>query len=166
MKQPTLRFLCWSVTPLCFGVCALFLGAQDKSKSELDGVKPETVKGCYELTMSAWQPTVDIGKDEVFITPPHRIQLFAEKGKQGWEAEGYVVKAAPGIPSSIHRGSYWLPKKGQTIEIVWTTGFSGLVMGMKVEGDVMRGEARSFWDFDRKQQKADVVARKVDCQKP
>src|SRR5215475_4301923 len=137
MKQSALRFLLWSVISLCFGVFVEFLVAQDKSKPELDRVKPETVKGCYELTVSAWRPTVDIGKDAVFITPPHRIQLFAEKGKQGWEAEGFVVKAAPGVPPSIHRGSYWLPKKGQRIEIVWTTGFSGLVMEMKVEGDEM-----------------------------
>jgi len=166
MKQPTIRFLLWSVISVCFGVYVLSLGAQDKPKPELDSVKPEIVQGCYELTMSAWRPTEDIGEDAVFITPPHRIQLFAEKGTKGWEAEGYIVKAAPGVPPSIHRGSYWRPKKGQWIEIVWTTGFSGLVMGMKVEGDVLRGEAKSFWDFPRKQQKADVVARKVDCQKP
>jgi hypothetical protein len=139
---------------------ATFLEAQQNP------VKPDAVQGCYELTISAWRPNLNIGEDKVFITPPHRIQLFAEKGTRGWEAEGYIVKAAPGVTPSIHRGSYWRPKKAPWIEIVWTTGFSGLFMALKVENDEMRGEARSFWDFDREQQKADVVARKVDCQKP
>ena len=107
-----------------------------------------------------------LGEYIVFIAPPHRIQLFAERGTKGWEADGYIVKPAPGVKASIHRGSYWVPKGPQSIEIVWTTGFSGLGMGLKLEGDDLRGKAKTFWDFDRKEQTADVVARKVDCQKP
>jgi hypothetical protein len=146
----------------CFGGSSVsVVSAQDKTKRDLQVVKPEHIQGCYELTLSPWQPNLHISEDYEFI-----VQLLAERGTQGWEQHGYIVKPAPGVPPSIHRGSYWLPKKEHWIEIVWTTGSSGLVMGLKVEGDVMRGEARSFWDFPRKTQKAAVVARKVDCQNP
>jgi hypothetical protein len=37
-------------------------------------------------------------------------------------------------------------------------------MGLKLEGGELRGKAKTFWDFPRKEQTADVVARKVDCQ--
>lgn len=136
---------------------------QNAAKKEAQLVRPEAIQGCYELTMSVWRPDLNLGEDEEFITPPHRIQLFAERGTEGWEKEGYLVRPAPGARASIHRGSYWLPKGKRSIEIVWTTGLSGLTMELKVDGDVLRGKAKSHWDFARKQQTADVVARKVEC---
>lgn len=142
------------------------VSAQDKPKRGREVARAENIQGCYELTLSPWQPNLRLGEDSQFITPPHRVLLVAERGTQGWEKDGYIVKPAPGVQPSIHRGSYWLLRNEQSIEIVWTTGFSGLSMDLKVEGDVMRGKAKSFWDFPRKQQRADVVARKVDCQSP
>jgi hypothetical protein len=139
---------------------AALVGAQEQPKL----AEPENIQGCYELTLSAWRPNLNLGEDAVFLTPPHRIQLFAERGTQGWESGGYVVKPAPGAEASIHRGSYWLPKSSHSIEIVWTTGFSGLVMALKIEGADLRGEAKSFWDFPRGRQTAAVAARKVECQ--
>ena len=154
----------WLFVHLSLPLIGQSVSAQDKPKDQL--VNPDSVQGCYELTMSAWRPTMNLGEDRVFITPPHRVQLFAERGTQGWEKDGYIVKPAPGVAPSIHRGSYWLPKGPQLIEIVWTTGFSGLSMTLKIDGEVLRGTSQSFWGFPRKRQVADVVARKVDCQKP
>src|SRR5260370_35970406 len=37
-------------------------------------------------------------------------------------------------------------------------------MVLKMDGAVFRGEAKSFWDFPRRQQKAAVIGRRVDCQ--
>jgi hypothetical protein len=56
------------------------------------------------------------------------------------------------------------PKDQGSIEVVWTTGFSGLVMGLTINGEELKGKAKTHWDFRRKQQTADVVARKVECQ--
>lgn len=162
MKRLAAGVLIVSIVGCPFGDSVEFARAQEQRKPEL--VKPENIQGCYELTLSAWRPNLNLGEDAVFVTPPHRIQLFAERGTQGWESEGYVVKPAPGVEPSIHRGSYWSPKSSQSLEIVWTTGFSGLAMILKVEGTDLRGEAQSFWDFPRSQQKADVTARKVECQ--
>ena len=171
MKQATARFLLFCLIICTFGGFASSLDAQRTSSQVRPGdkpqlVAPEVIQGCYELTLSDWRPNLKLGKDIVFITPPHRVQLFAERGTKGWEAEGYIVKPAPGERASVHRVSYWLPKGPQSIEIVWTTGFSGLGMGLTLEGGELRGKAKTFWDFERKEQIADVVARKVDCQKP
>jgi hypothetical protein len=140
------------------------LSSQTKPASESQLIKPDSVQGCYELNLSAWRPNLSLGEDAEFITPPHRIELFAERGKQGWEANGYIVRPAPGVPASIHRGSYWLPKEPRSIEVVWTTGFSGLAMTLTINGEELIGKAKTHWDFERKQQTADVVARKVECQ--
>lgn len=146
------------------------LWAQDQASPQTNSkrndklLKPEAIQGCYELTLSPWFPDLKLGEDEEFITPPHRIQLFATKGTERWEADGYIVRPAPGIKASIHRGAYWLPKGPKTLEIVWTTGFSGLTMQLKTsDAEVLRGKAATFWNFSRKKQTAEVVARRVDC---
>ena len=162
VEQVAARVLFWGIVGCAFSDCVALAKAQEQRKPEL--VEAENIQGCYELTLSAWRPNLNLGQDAVFLTPPHRIQLLAARGTQGWESEGYVVKPAPGVAPSIHRGSYWSPKSSQSIEIVWTTGFSGLVMILKREGTDLRGKARSFWDFPRRKQEADVTARKVECQ--
>jgi hypothetical protein len=169
IQRATTRFLLFFMIICTFGGFVSSLGAhrtspQVKSNDKPQLVPPEKIQGCYELTLSDWRPNLKLGEDAMFITPPHRVQLFAERGTKGWEAEGYIVKPAPGVAASIHRGSYWLPKGPQSIEIVWTTGYSGLVMGLKLEGGDLRGKAQTFWDYPRKKQTADVIARKVDCQ--
>lgn len=140
--------------------------SQPNTKRDDKLLNPEAVQGCYELTLSPWFPDLKLGEDEEFITPPHRIQLFAKKGTEGQEAQGYLVRPAPGTQPSIHRETYWLPKGPKSLEIVWTTGLSGLTMQLKTsDAEVLRGKAATFWDFGRKKQTAEVVAQRVDCGK-
>ena len=164
MMRLTVLVLTLGVPQLFFGNCVLRASEQNKAKPDSELVRAENVQGCYELALSAWRPNLNLGEDAVFITPPARIQIFAERGTQGWESAGYIVKPAPGVKPSIHRGSYWLPKNSDSIEITWTTGLSGLVMSLKIEGTDLRGKAVSFWDFSRKRQTAQVVAHRVGCQ--
>src|SRR5258708_3460116 len=162
MKQLADRVLVLSMVGCSFGDCVASARAQEQQKPQL--VKPENIQGCYGLTLSGWRTNLNLGEDAVFITPPHRVELLAERGTQGWESHGFIVRPAPGVPASIHRGSYWLPKGPRSIEVVWTTGLSGLVMELTIIGEELKGKAKTHWDFLREQQKADVVARKVECQ--
>jgi hypothetical protein len=134
------------------------------AKQNEKSVTPEAVQGCYVLTLSPWFPPMKLGDDEQLITPPPRIQLLAEKGTEGEESRGYLVRAAPGAQPSIHSSMYWLPKGSKTLEITFTDGFSGLVMGLKTsDAETLHGKATTFWDFDRKRQVAEVMARRVPC---
>lgn len=166
-----LNILCASALGFVLALGAAFpiqdsASAKRNTKRDDKLLNPEAVQGCYELTLSPWFPDLKLGEDEEFITPPRRIQLFARKGAEGSEAEGYIVRPAPGTKASIHRGAYWLPRGPKTLEIVWTTGFSGLTMQLKTsDAEVLRGKAATFWDFSRKKQTADVVAQRVDCGK-
>jgi hypothetical protein len=137
-------------------------GEQNSTDKESRTGKPETVEGCYDIGELAWRPDFN-GEDKVFITPPRRIQISSERGSKGFETNGYLVRPAPGIPPSVHRFSYWTPKGRNAIEIVWTTGLSGLTMELKLEGKTLRGKAKSFWDFARKHETAKVIANKVSC---
>jgi hypothetical protein len=161
MRHLTVRVVLVGIVGLVSASSSVFAGRQSQPKSHL--VQPETVRGCYELSLSDWRPKMDLGDDAPFVTPPHRIELSAERGTHGWEAEGFLVKPAPGIEPKIDIHSYWLPKSARSIEIVWTTGFSGVTMALTIQGSDMQGQAQTFWDFTRDRQQADVVARRVKC---
>lgn len=153
---------CVSAFPIA--VAARKANTQSNPKQDEKHIRPEAVQGCYDLTLSPWFPEMKLGDDEEFITPPTRIQLFAEKGTEGWESEGYIVRAAPGIKPSIHRGAYWLPKGSKSLKIVFTTGFSGLAMDLKTaDAETLHGKATTFWDSDRKKQTAEVTAHRAPC---
>jgi hypothetical protein len=126
-------------------------------------IQPEQVAGCYTLTLSTWRPNMNLGGDEIFATPPPVIQMFTARGKQGFESDGFIVRPMRGTPASIHRSSYWEPLGPDSIEIIWTTGFSGLTMNLIKQSDGFRGTAKTFWDFGRAEQTSDVAARKIRC---
>lgn len=146
-------------------IITLVLVNQELSKAASHSIRisPEAIQGCYEVGKLEWHPKFE-GDDAVFITPPERIQLLAERGTQGFEKDQYLVRPAPGFPKSIHRYSYWRPKRPHSLEIVWSTGLSGLRMSLKVDRDTLKGKARTFWDFPSwGAPSARVLAHKVDC---
>jgi len=55
------------------------------------------------------------------------------------EKNGYLVRPAPGAPQSVHCSTYWLPSGPKKIEIVFTTGTSGLEMQLTVQGQTLQG---------------------------
>lgn len=149
--------------------CAAIISAPRQSigkkpeAEESKFVKPESIQGCYGLGTLSWKPDLKLGEDQKFITPSQRIQILAERGSVGFEKNGYLVRPAPGFPKSIHTASYWESTGPRTIEVVFTTGFSGLSMKLEIEGGMLRGEAKTHWDFPRTGQTAQVNARKTEC---
>lgn len=140
--------------------------AEENSRDkESKSIKPERIQGCYRLGILNWRPDLKLGEDEVFITPPLRIQLLTERGSNGLEKNGYLVRPAPGTPPSVHRASYWRPTGPNAIEVVFTTGTSGLSMQLKLEGEALTGKAKTHWDFLRRHQTAHVLAPKIDCER-
>lgn len=133
-----------------------------KAASHSTLINPEAIQGCYEIGKLEWHPKFE-GDDLVFITPPARIQVLSQRGTQGQEKDQYLVRPAPGFPKSIHRYSYWRPTGSHSVEIVWSTGLSGLTMRLKVEENNLKGKAKPFWDFLGRVPSARVMAHKVDC---
>jgi hypothetical protein len=154
MKLPSLCFVFGSI---------ILVGLQRKTKNQTERVKPEDIQGCYELALSKWEPKTDEGEAAECITPPSRIQLLAEKGKEGSESKGYVVRSTPGVSWNDGRPFFWLPKGSHSIEIHWTPGYCGVVMDLTVDGDTLKGKAGTFSDYPRERQTADVIGKKVNC---
>ena len=57
----------------------------------------------------------------------------------------------------------WMPMGPKKIEIVFTTGTSGLEMQLTVQGETLQGNAKTFWDFLRRRQTAHIIAHKINC---
>ena len=74
------------------------------------------------------------------------------------------MKPALGAEPSIHRITYWRSFTDGEVRLVFSTGFSGLTMRLRLEGANLVGTASTFWDFIRKAQKAKVQATKVPCE--
>lgn len=147
---------------ICAVLVPLFRGCE--SNPPEPPLNPASVQGCYELALSHWEPHLDLGADQSFITPPQRVRLSTEPGPNGIEIRGYLLKPVPADKPSIHRWSFWKPEADRNVFLVWTTGFSGLTMTLHPEGTDLKGQAKTFWDFGRIEQRADVLARKIECQ--
>jgi hypothetical protein len=144
-------------------LCLQSWGENSFSNGKKVQLTPESVQGCYQLDMTPWTPDLKLGEDAKFVTPPKRIRLSLERGTKGFETEGFILRPASGEKPSIHGSSYWKPDRSDSIILVWTTGFSGLGIRLHLEDGKLRGLARTFWDFDRKEQKSKVVAEKIVC---
>lgn len=152
-------------------LAALLGGTLTLAQQKAPSSKPsaESLAGCYNLKLSEWTPHMNLGTPEdgdiVFITPPKDIYLSKEHGKDGFEKRGYLIRPVTGTKASIHRWSYWAMEEDGAVSLVWTTGFSGLTMKLTPEQKTrdLKGTARTFWDFGRPEQTAEVNAVRIEC---
>jgi hypothetical protein len=121
------------------------------------------VVGCWELRMGAWSPALMLGPDERIVTPPSRVLIDSTIGTRPYERRNLLLRPAPGAAPSVHRYSWWNMGRADSIQLRWTTGFSGVNMSLSHEGDTLRGLAETTWDFDRQVQHADVTLWRVAC---
>ena len=121
------------------------------------------VVGCWELRMGAWSPQLMLGGDERVVTPPSRVLIDSTIGTRPYERRNLLLRPAPGAAPSVHRYSWWNMGRGDSIQLRWTTGFSGVNMLLAHEGDTLRGIAETTWDFDRQVQQANVTMWRVAC---
>ena len=121
------------------------------------------VVGCWEVRMGAWAPTLMLGADERIITPPSRVLIDSTIGTRPYERRNLLLRPAPGATPSVHRYSWWNMGRADSIQLRWTTGFSGVNMSLEHDGDTLRGIAETTWDFERQTQHADVTLLRVAC---
>ena len=121
------------------------------------------VVGCWELRMGAWRPALMLGPDERIVTPPSRVLIDSTIGTRPYERRNLLLRPAPGATPSVHRYSWWNMGRADSIQLRWTTGFSGVNMSLDHEGDTLRGTAETTWDFERQVQHADVTMWRVAC---
>jgi hypothetical protein len=75
---------------------------------------------------------------------------------------------APGSLPSIHRIAFWRLNAGNdSLELVWSTGFAGIVVHLPIGGDTLAGWAEEFSDqFMQDPPRTNAVAERVSCGAP
>ncbi len=119
---------------------------------------------CFRLYIAPMGKPVVTGEDTIFSKPPMVVEFSTRKhGRMGGsEGQSLAVEPADGEGYSIHGPGSWR-RAGDSIEVVWSTGFSGLTMQLKASGDSLTGLSRTFWDFPRESETSRVVGRPVPC---
>lgn len=122
--------------------------------------------GCYELKLGRWWPW-GYGGDSPFVTPPKRVQLLAERGTEGFEQDGFLLRAIPGQGKSAGgrgRPSYWQVDSEKQVSLMWNDGFTGVTLKLEKDGSDLRGWAHPHFDSPHFiPHTAHVIAHRLNC---
>lgn len=155
---------------LCFGfLTASSLAQQAGSTSPLVQVDAltATFAGCYELKLGRWWPW-SYGEDAEYVTLPRFVRLLAVRGTEGFEKEGFLIRRVPPHGQRVSSGgepAYWLVKGNNRVDLVWTDGFTGVVLDLSKSKEGLRGWAHPHFDFPHFVPRiAHVTARRISCE--
>lgn len=126
--------------------------------------------GCYQVRVGRWWPW-SFGEDTVFVTPPSRIRLLSQRGTEGFEHNGFIIRVLPPDKQAVHGirrvSSYWTVKSSKDVDLVWTDGLTGFILRLHKRGNDLRGWAHPHFDFPHFiSRTAYVKARKMPCDGP
>ncbi len=143
--------------------------AQNCSKSAPVESPTSLFTGCYQLTLGRWWPWA-FGEDTKYVTPPSRIRLLPERGIEGFEQSGFLLRAISTNKRTTYvRGgpSYWQMESINQIDLIWTDGFTGVTLKLEKKGDELSGWAHPHFDAVKLiPRTARVVARPISCDTP
>jgi hypothetical protein len=111
--------------------------------SDQDQSSPE-IAGCYQLSLGHWWPW-GFGDEAKYVTPPSRISLLNERGTNGFEEQGFLIRAMhPDLTD--HKWYSWWRVDPRGVYLTWTTGFTGVFIDLHRQGNELRGWAHPFFD--------------------
>lgn len=122
-----------------------------------------SLAGCYELKLGRWWPW-SFSVDTELVTPPSRIQLLLERGAEGFERDGFLIRAIKGAAPGRGGPSYWQPRSRDQVDLIWNDGFTGVTLELKRDGDQWRGWAHPHFDYPTIPHIAQVTARRIACE--
>ena len=143
---------------------ALKLHAQQPAES----AAVHRLSGCYRITLGSWSGPLPATGMPAAHTPPAHFRLDTV-AVQGRFASGYVVE--PHALARQRRGvrpASWRPLGGDSLSVVWSTGFVGVTLRLVARGDTLVGRARTLHDAhaagEPPDPEASVTAVRVRCE--
>src|ERR1700739_2153198 len=107
------------------------------------------------------------GGDTIFVTPPRRIKLLSERGTEGFEQDGFLIRAISrpkGAAPANGGPAYWQLKSDNQVDLIWNDGFSGVTLALRKVGTELRGWAHPHFDTPTIPPRiARVTARGISC---
>jgi hypothetical protein len=161
------RFVLVTILLVCpLRVVRSFAQAERSGTNQQDQSRTAPFVGCYELTLGRWWPW-SFGEETKYVTPPNRVQLLPERGKIGFEQDGFLLRAmAANKDTKSARGgpSYWQVKSSNRIDLTWTDGFTGVSLRLEKDGNDLHGWAHPHFDAPKfVPRTTHVIARRIAC---
>ena len=145
-----LRLLVSLFALLTIRVSSTSTPSAEQNRGDRDFIKAESIQGCYESGALNWRPELKLDKDEiVFITPPERIELLAERGTK----EGKRIATWCGQHPTLRQVFTAQPigcRLDQIKLVVLTTGTSGVEMQFTVRGGDASWQSKNFLGLPQK----------------
>jgi len=142
---------------------ALMPQPQVRTETAAETQAAASFAGCYELRLGRWWPW-GFGKENGYVTPPSLVQLIAERGAQGFEQDGYLIRPMKSPTTGRGGPSYWHVKSDEKIDLIWTDGFTGVTLEMEKHGNELSGRAHPHFDaVPLIPRTANVTAQRIAC---
>ena len=121
---------------------------------------------CYRLTLGHWSHHFPSGWPAIHI-PPEIVRFDAAPDSSRPTLPGYM-KLQPNIAAidalRRHREPIWTQVGVDSLRLVWSTGFSGVMLELGIRGDSLTGIAVAMYDVKGPPvPKANVVGRRTTC---
>ena len=102
--------------------------------------------GCYDLDVGAWSPSVSLAEDSFYVAPPSRFELTDSAVGRSRQPDPtvFAVLPAPGALPSVHEYAYWSASTVDSLQMVWSNGFSGIRLQLHATEAGFQGRATSF----------------------
>jgi hypothetical protein len=130
-----------------------------------DAAREEVSRGwprCYALRTGAWTPAAG---QQLHVThsPPPIVHLDTQR--VGRDVDPVARRVTPHIPA-LSRGGFlapsWTPVPPDSLQLMWSSGYEGVVVRLRERGDSVDGAARTFTDYGA-QALAPVHGWRVAC---
>lgn len=138
-------------------VCAV-IGSAPVAAQGLVGV-------CFDVEHGEWSPALELGEDSIYLGLPSRVRFDEEAARGRASSDAFSLEVAPGALPSVHEIRQW-STSGDSIDVVWSNGFSGVRGSFRRAEGTLHGMVRSFWDFGRTSQSAPARLIPVACDTP
>ena len=118
-------------------------------------VAPDTGAVCYQLEVDPWSLS------GFPMRVPSRVRLASEHTSAGLALSpnlgGFGDRSMAGFPR-------WLQVRPDSVQLDWSSGFTGVTLGARVRGDMLQGRAMTFSDeIGSPQASAKVTGRRIAC---
>lgn len=123
--------------------------------------------GGPDLRGSCWVVELD-GASEItnlaLMLPP--LVLLDSAAPDTGVPDYHRLSEVPGSLPSVHRHAMWKVLSSDSVELVWSTGFSGWLLRMNMVGDTMTGLAEEIDDGGSEPEYRSATAVRIDCDTP
>jgi hypothetical protein len=121
----------------------------------------DTWPRCYVLRTGGWKPPPG---QRLHVTHPPPPIVHLDTQRVGRDIERVTRRLAPHIPA-LTRGPLapsWVRFAQDSLELVWSSGYEGVVVRLRERGDSVDGTARTFTDYGA-QALAPITGWRVPC---